>query len=83
MEELRLQTFLWRRFFDSMGYKKMVVSNRDAKFTFKIWKYLFGGTGIQINFNTTYHPKTDGLIKRINHILEDMLRMYVMDKLVK
>ena len=66
-----------------MGYKKMVVSNRDAKFTFKIWKYLFGGTGIQINFNTTYHPKTDGLIKRINHILEDMLRMYVMDKLVK
>jgi hypothetical protein len=33
-----------------------------------------------MNFNTTYQPETDGKTKRVNHVLEDMLRMYVMDK---
>ena len=27
-----------------------------------------------------YHPQPDGKIERVNQILEDMLRMYVMDK---
>jgi hypothetical protein len=36
--------------------------------------------GTQLNFNTTYHPETDGQTERTNQILEDMLRMYVMDQ---
>jgi len=30
--------------------------------------------------STTYHPKTDGQTERVNQVLEDMLRMYVMDR---
>ena len=30
---------------------------------------------MQLNFSTTYHPQT----KRVNQIVEDMLRMYVMN----
>jgi hypothetical protein len=41
---------------------------------------LFKGFGTNLNFNTTYHPKSDGKTERINQIIEDMLRMYVMDK---
>jgi hypothetical protein len=33
-----------------------------------------------LNFITSYHPQTDGKIERVNQIIEDMLRMYVMDK---
>jgi hypothetical protein len=33
-----------------------------------------------MNFSTTYHPKYDGQTERINQVIEDMLRMYVMDK---
>jgi hypothetical protein len=33
-----------------------------------------------MNFNTTYHPEIDGQIERVNQVIEDMLRMYVMDK---
>lgn len=33
----------------------------------------------QINLNTTYHPETHGQTERVNQVLEDMLRMYVMD----
>ena len=36
--------------------------------------------GLKMNFSTTYHPQTDGKIERVNRVLEDMLRMYVMEK---
>lgn len=36
--------------------------------------------GTQLNLSTAYHPETDGQIERVNQVLEDMLRMYVMDQ---
>jgi hypothetical protein len=33
-----------------------------------------------LNFNTAYHPESDGQTERTNRIIEDMLRMYVMDQ---
>jgi hypothetical protein len=41
---------------------------------------LFKGLGTNLNFNTSYHLELDGKIKRINQIIEDNLRMDVMDK---
>jgi len=34
--------------------------------------------GIELAFSTGYHPKIDGQIERVNRILEDILRVYVM-----
>ena len=62
------------------GFPKEIISYRDAKFTSKFWKGLFQELGNQLNFSTTYHPQTDGQTERVNQVLEDMLRMYVMDK---
>ena len=62
------------------GLPKEIVSYRDAKFTSKFWKGLFQELGTQLSFSTTYHLQTDGQTKRLNQVLEDMLRMYVMDK---
>ena len=41
---------------------------------------MFADLGTKLNFNTTHHPQTDGLRERVNQVLEDMLRIYVMDK---
>jgi hypothetical protein len=62
------------------GIPKTIVSDRDPKFTLKFWKGLFNGFGTNLNFNTTYHLESDGQTKRANQVIEDMLRMYVMDK---
>jgi hypothetical protein len=62
------------------GIPKTIVSNRDPKFTSKFWKRLFNGFGTNLNFSTTYHPESDGQTKRVNQVIEYMLRMYVMDK---
>jgi len=57
---------------------KKIVSNRDVKFTSRFWKELFVSLGIELAFNTTYHLQTEEQTERVNTILEDMLRMYVM-----
>lgn len=59
---------------------KTIVSDRDPKFTSKFWKGLFKGFRTNLNFNTAYHPNSDGKTERVNQVIEDMIRMYVMDK---
>ena len=65
------------------GFPKAIVSDRDAKFTSNFWKGLLPYLGTKMNFSTSYHPQTDGKTKRVNQVLEDMLRMYVMEKPTK
>ena len=62
------------------GVPEVIVSDTDTTFTFNFWKGLFKGFGNNLNFSTTYHPKSDGYMERVNQIIEDMLRMYVMDQ---
>ena len=62
------------------GILKAIVSDRDWKFTSKFWKGLFEGFGTSLNMSTAYHPRTDGQTERVNQVIEDMLRMYVMDQ---
>ena len=61
------------------GVPKAIVSDIDPKFTSIFWKGLFKGFGKNLNFSTTYHLESDGKTKRTNMIIEDMLRMHVMD----
>jgi hypothetical protein len=59
---------------------KTIVSDRDPKFISKFSKGLFKGFRTNLNFNIAYHPESDGQTKRVNQVIEDMIRMYVMDK---
>jgi hypothetical protein len=46
----------------------------------KFWKGLFNGFETNMNFITTYHLESIGQTERVNQVIDDMLRMYVMDK---
>jgi transposase InsO family protein len=61
------------------GIPKNIVSDRDSKFTSRFWTSLQSTLGTQLNLSTAYHPEIDGQTKRVNQVMEDMLRMYVMD----
>jgi hypothetical protein len=54
-----------------------IISDRDSRFTSRFWTSLQSALGMQLNLRTTYHPKTDGKTERVNQVMEDMLRMYV------
>ena len=72
-----------KEIFKLHGLPKEIVVDRDAKFTSNFWKVLFVYLGTKLNFNTAYHPQANGQIERVNQVLEDMLRMYVMEKPTK
>ncbi len=68
-------------FFDTVfrhhGMPKVVVSDRDSKFTSRFWRALFKLTGTKLAMSTAYHPQTDGQTERANRTVEEMLRAYV------
>jgi hypothetical protein len=60
------------------GAPSRIVSNRGTQFTSRFWKGLHKAMGSKLNFNSAYHPQTDGQTERVNQIMEDMLRSCVL-----
>jgi hypothetical protein len=54
-------------------YKK-IVSDRGTQFTLRFSEKLHEAMDTRLNFSSAYHPQTDGQTKRVNQILEDILR---------
>ena len=61
------------------GIPLSIVSDCDPRFTSRFWKELQSDFGTRLNFNTTFHSKTDGQFERVIQVLEDMLRGFVLD----
>ena len=61
------------------GVPLSIVSDRDPHFTSRFWKELQSALGTRLNFNTTFHPQTDGQSARLVQVLKDMLRGCVME----
>jgi transposase InsO family protein len=56
------------------GVPKKIVSDTGTQFTLKFWERLHETLDTQLHFSSAYHPQIDGQTKRVNQILEDMLR---------
>jgi transposase InsO family protein len=70
-----------KRFFNEVirlhGVPKVIISDRDPRFTSIFWQTLFKDFGTQIALSTAYHPQTDGQTERMVRTLKEMLRHYV------
>jgi hypothetical protein len=75
---LQLAEFYMSRIVCLHGVQKKILSDRGTQFTLKFWERLHKTMGTQLRFSSAYHPQTDGETKRVNQILEDMLRAYVL-----
>jgi hypothetical protein len=60
------------------GASRSIVSDRGPQFTAQFWKILHASMGTELNYNTTFHPQTDGQTERVNQVLEDLLRACVL-----
>jgi hypothetical protein len=60
------------------GAPRSIMSDRGPQFTAQFWKSLHASMGTELNYNTTFHPQTDGQAERVNQVLEDLLRACVL-----
>jgi transposase InsO family protein len=60
------------------GLPKKIISDRGSQFTSRFWKSLHESMDTKLNISSAYHPQIDGQTKRINKVLEDMLRAWAL-----
>lgn len=56
------------------GIPKSIISDRDSRFTSRIWQTLQESFGTRVKLSTAFHPQTDGQTERTIQTMEDMLR---------
>ncbi|KAK8948495.1 hypothetical protein KSP39_PZI006255 [Platanthera zijinensis] len=61
------------------GVPVSIISDRDSRFTSRFWQSLQEGLGTDLRYSTAYHPQTNGQTERVNQIVEDMIRCYILD----
>lgn len=70
-----------KAYFDTVfrhkGLSRVILSDRDPRFTSHFWRTLFQLLGTKLSFSTAFHPQTDGQTERINRVIEEVLRAYV------
>jgi hypothetical protein len=66
----------WNRVMPRTGIPRIIISDRDPKFTSEFWTGLQSMLGTKLAFSTAYHPQTDGLAERMIQTLEDMIRRF-------
>ncbi|MBW0546196.1 hypothetical protein O181_085911 [Austropuccinia psidii MF-1] len=58
------------------GVPKIIISDRDLKFTSEVWTNLYDMLGTKIDCSTIYHPQTDRLAESMIQTMEDILRRF-------
>jgi hypothetical protein len=58
------------------GLPNSIVSDRDARFTFKFWETLMDLLKVKRSMSTAFHPQTDGQTERVNQTIEQYLRIF-------
>ncbi|MBW0558698.1 hypothetical protein O181_098413 [Austropuccinia psidii MF-1] len=66
----------WNNIISNCGVPKIIISDRDPKFTSELWTNLYDMLGTKLAFSAAYHPKTNGLAERIIQTMEDFLRRF-------
>ncbi|MBW0501327.1 hypothetical protein O181_041042 [Austropuccinia psidii MF-1] len=66
----------WNRVISHTGLFKIIISDRDPRFTSSLWNNLHEPFGTKLSFSKAYHPQTDGLAERIIQTLEDIIRIF-------
>ncbi|MBW0460574.1 hypothetical protein O181_000289 [Austropuccinia psidii MF-1] len=77
-EETAMETALlfWNNIISTCGVPKIIMGDREPKFTSELWTNLYDMLGTKLAFSTAYHSQTDGLAERMIQRMEDILRRF-------
>jgi transposase InsO family protein len=63
--------------FKHHGLPKDIMSDKDPKFTSKFWRALWKRMGLELKMSTSFRTQTNGQIERVNLVIQQFLRNYV------
>ncbi|MBW0578087.1 hypothetical protein O181_117802 [Austropuccinia psidii MF-1] len=66
----------WNKIISTCGVPKIIMSDRDSKFTCEFWTNLYDILGTKLAFSTAYHPQTDGLVERMIQTMDEILTRF-------
>ncbi|MBW0543561.1 hypothetical protein O181_083276 [Austropuccinia psidii MF-1] len=66
----------WNNIIYTWEVPKIIISDRDQKFTSEFWTNLYDMLETKLAFSTAYHPQADGLAERMIQTMEDILRRF-------
>ncbi|MBW0552247.1 hypothetical protein O181_091962 [Austropuccinia psidii MF-1] len=66
----------WNNIISTCVVPKIIISDRDPKFSSEFWTNLYEMLGTKLEFSTDYLPQTDGLAERMIQKMEDILRRF-------
>ena len=72
-KDANIADIFMKEIFRLHGIPKVIISDKDPKFTRNFWKSLFNRLDTKLNFITSYHTQKDGQTEIVNQVLEDML----------
>ncbi|MBW0589652.1 hypothetical protein O181_129367 [Austropuccinia psidii MF-1] len=60
-EHTAMDTYLlfWNNIISTCGVPKIIIGDRNPKFTSEVWTNLYDILGTMLAFSTAYHPQTD------------------------
>jgi transposase InsO family protein len=61
------------------GVPISIVSDRDPRFTSCLWLSIQRALGTRLDMSTVFHPQTNGKLERVIQVLEDILRVCVLE----
>ncbi|GBG68251.1 hypothetical protein CBR_g2802 [Chara braunii] len=59
------------------GLPKTIVSDRDVRFTSKMWKKAAEQMGSQLQMTSGNHPEANGQAEQMNRVVQHLLRHYI------
>ncbi|MBW0460786.1 hypothetical protein O181_000501 [Austropuccinia psidii MF-1] len=77
-EDTAIDTALvfWNNIISTRGVPKIIISDRDPKFTSEFGTNLCEILGTKFAFYTAYHPQTDVLAERMIQTMEEIIRRF-------
>ncbi|MBW0575802.1 hypothetical protein O181_115517 [Austropuccinia psidii MF-1] len=77
-EDTAMDTAFLRRntIIPTCGVPKVIISDRDPKFTSEFWTNIYDELGTKPTFSTAYYPQTDGLAERMIQTMEDIISRF-------
>lgn len=77
VDAVKTAQLVYKHVWSLFGTPRVIVSDRDPRFTSTFWQTLMRLVKTRLNVSTSFHPETDGQTERMHRLIEEILRHYV------